>query len=155
MIPSFIIIPGALWPILPAGVFDASIDEVEKRFATTDKRRKLFVGLTKAVDNFFLSGCPQIFLDGSFVTAKPDPSDYDALWDPRFVDPALLDPVFLDFTHGTDPQKTKYLGEFFPVTATEGGSRRSFFEFFQIEKQSGSPKGIIRISNHLKGGGKI
>jgi hypothetical protein len=155
MIPSFVVIPGALWPILPAGVFDASIDEVEKRFATTDKRRKLFVGLSKAADNFFLSGCQQIFLDGSFVTAKPAPSDYDALWDPRFVNPALLDPVFLDFTHGTGPQKKKYLGEFFPVTLTEGASRKSFFEFFQIEKQSGSPKGIVRISNYFIGGGKL
>ncbi len=150
MIPSFVITPNAQWPILPAGVFDASIEEIEIRFATTDKRRSLFVGLNNALNNFFLAGCQQIFLDGSFVTAKPEPSDYDALWDPRFVNPTLLDPVFLDLAKGTGSQKTKYLGEFFPVTAFEGASRRSFFEFFQIEKHSGSPKGIIRIINHLK-----
>ena len=155
MIPSFIIVPGALWPILPAGVFDASIYEVEQRFAINEKRKILFGGLKCALDNLFISGCPQVFLDGSYVTAKPDPNDYDALWDRRFVDPSMLDPVFLDFTYGTDPQKAKYLGEFFPVSAIEGGSRRSFWEFFQLEKQTGSPKGIIRISNYLKGGSTI
>lgn len=155
MIPSFIIVPGALWPILPAGVYDATIDEVEKRFAINEKRRILFEGLLKATDNLFKSGCPQIFLDGSYVTAKPEPGDFDALWDTTFVDPALLDPIFIDFKQGTKNQKAKYLGEFFPARMKEAGSNMSFFDFFQTEKQTGVGKGIIRITNYLNVGGII
>lgn len=155
MIPSFIIVPGTLWPILPAGVFDATFDEVEIRYAINDKRRFLFEGLVRASDNLFKSGCQQIFLDGSYVTAKPEPEDFDALWDPRFVDPSKLDPLFLDFAQGTKNQKTKYFGEFFPSSIREGGSNLSFYDFFQTEKYTGVRKGMIRIINHLNAGGVI
>lgn len=155
MIPSFIIVPGAIWPLLPSGIHDAAIDEIYTRYAINLKRQELFEGLTRAVENLFQSGCPQVFLDGSYVTAKPDPSDYDALWDPRFVNPALLDPIFLDFTRGTYYQKLKYLGEFFPAVAIEGSTRRPFMDFFQTDNQTGARKGIIRLANNLKGGGSI
>ena len=155
MIPNFIIVPGALWPLLPPGIHDASVEEVYKRYATNDRRRELFRGFKSAIENFFNSGCPQVFLDGSYVTAKPEPNDYDALWDRRHVDPTKLDPVFLDFTHGTKFQKAKYKGEFFPVSGIERSSRRSFMEFFQIDRLTGTQKGIVRIANNLKGGGSI
>lgn len=152
MIPSFIIVSGALWPLLPPGIHDASLDEIRIRYAINDKRRLLFGGFEKASENIFKAGSPQIFLDGSFVSAKPEPDDFDALWDRRFVDPAVLDPVFLDFTHGTIYQKEKYLGEFFPASALEASSKKSFLEFFQRDWVSGAGKGIIRLTNYLKGG---
>ena len=155
MIPSFVIVPGALWPLLPPGVHDATLEELRIRYAINDKRKMLFGGFEKAAENIFSAGCPQIFLDGSFVSAKPEPDDYDALWDRRFVDPELIDPVFLDFTHGTVYQKSKYLGEFFPASATEASTRKSFMDFFQLDWVSGTGKGIIRLTNYLKGGGSI
>jgi hypothetical protein len=155
MIPAFIVAPGALWPILPNGIHDATLDEIYKRYAINKKRQDLFDGFKIATENLFNSGCPQIFLDGSYVTAKPEPSDYDALWDRRFVDPLLIDPIFLDFTGGTIFQKAKYLGEFFPASAIEGLTRRSFMDFFQTDKLTGARKGIIRITNYLKRGGSI
>lgn len=148
MIPSFIIVKGALWPILPPGIYDASVDEIELRYATTSHRRELFEGLKNALKNLFDSGCQQIFLDGSFVTAKPKPKDFEVAWDTRFVNPNILDPVFLDFTHGTMPQKKKYLGEFFPSTLTEGKSGKLFLDFFQNEKDTGVQKGIIRLQKY-------
>jgi hypothetical protein len=148
MIPSFIIVNGALWPILPPGIYDASISEIEIRYATNSHRKQLFEGLKNALNNLFSSGCQQIFLDGSFVTAKPKPNDYEVAWDPRFVDPNILDPVFLDFTHGTIHQKKKYLGEFFPSTITEAKSGKLFLDFFQIEKNTGTKKGIIRLQKY-------
>src|SRR5258706_12590071 len=122
MIPSFVIVPGALWPLLPPGIYDASWAELSARYNSSHRRQELFKGLEKALANLFGSGCPQIFLDGSFITAKPFPGDYELVWDARFVDPAMLDPVFLDFTSGTFYQKQKYLGEFFPSTYIEAGS---------------------------------
>lgn len=155
MIPSFIIVPGALWPLLPTGVYEATMEEVYNRFAINDKRKRLFAGLSAAADNLFGAGSPQIYLDGSYVTAKPEPGDYDALWDRRFVNPDLLDPLFLDLIHGTDAQKEKYLGEFFPSAALESGSMKPFLEFFMTDGVSGSGKGIIKIINYLKTGGSL
>lgn len=148
MIPSFIIVKGALWPILPAGIFDATLSEIQLRYTTNTHRKELFEGLKKALTNLFNAGCQQIFLDGSFVTAKPKPNDYEVAWDPRFVDPNILDPVFLDFSQGTIHQKKKYLGEFFPSTFIEAKSGKIFVDFFQTEKDTGVPKGIIRLQKY-------
>jgi hypothetical protein len=155
MIPSFKIIPGALFPVLPAGIHEATIAEVELRYTGTPRRKDLFNGLVNGLNNLFGSGCTQAFLDGSFITAKPKPNDYEVCWDPRFVDPNLLDPVFLDFSFGTAFQKLKYLGEYFPSIATETGSGKSFLDFFQTDKETGKQKGIIKIKNYLPGGSTI
>jgi hypothetical protein len=55
-------------------------------------------------------------LNGSFVTAKEDPGDFDAVWDPEDVDDDLLDPVFgpLGMAAGRRLQKERFGGEWFP-----------------------------------------
>jgi len=73
------------------------------------------------------------------------PNDYDACWDIDGVDPDLLDPVLLTFDDGRMTQKSKYLGELFPAQLGEGGSGTTFLEFFQTDKESGEPKGILAI----------
>lgn len=91
------------------------------------------------------AGCARFFLDGSFVTAKEHPKDYEVLWDSTTVDVAQLDPVFLDFTHERAAQKHRFLGEFFPADATEVSTGKPFLEFFQTDKLTGEPKGIVEI----------
>ncbi len=145
MIPNFITYSGSPWPVLPPGIHDATLVEVYDRFVTNDKRKILYQGMIRGLDNIFKSGCPQVFLDGSYVTEKPNPGDYEICWDGRLVDPNLLDPVFFDFRNGRQTQKDKYGGEYFPSTMIETGSRRTFLDFFQTDKQTGNPKGIIRI----------
>ena len=66
------------------------------------------------------AGCGLVYLNGSFATAKDYPADYDAGWEMGGVDPALLDPVFLDFRDLRAAQKAKYFGEFFPASARPG-----------------------------------
>ena len=51
MIPSFIITKGALWPLLPPGIYDTSIEEVEIRYANNSHRKELFEGLKIALRN--------------------------------------------------------------------------------------------------------
>jgi hypothetical protein len=155
MIPNFIIISGSPWPVLPPGIHDSSLSEVYDRYVLNRARQLLYDGLVKGIENLFLSGCPQIYLDGSYVTAKPIPNDYEVCWDMAFVDPALVDPVFFDFSNGRYNQKQKYLGEFFPATIVEGLSGRPFLNFFQTDKNTGKQKGIVRLTNHLKKGGLI
>ena len=60
------------------------------------------------------AGCQVAYIDGSFVTEKLYPKDFDACWDEDGVDPSALDPVLLRFEVGMVAQKEKYLGELYP-----------------------------------------
>ena len=85
------------------------------------------------------------YIDGSFVTDKVHPNDFDACWEEEGVDPLLLDPVLLTFDSGRSTQKAKYFGELFPASIGAGSEGLSFLEFFQIDRNSGEPKGIVAI----------
>lgn len=152
MIPDYIQISGSTWQLLPPGIHDSTLEEVYARYAINSTRLNLFNGLLKGLENLFKSGCPQVFLDGSYITDKPIPNDYEVCWDTQYVNPTLLDPVFFDFDNGRINQKRKYLGEFFPAILTEGISGKPFLEFFQQDRETGEQKGIIRLTNHLKKG---
>ncbi|MBN1867786.1 hypothetical protein JW916_10880 [Candidatus Sumerlaeota bacterium] len=143
MIPASAKIDG-IWKVLPPGVHDATLDEIEQRFATNETRRRLYEGFARGVEALKRAGCKEVLLDGSFVTDKPNPGDFDACWDPTGMDPKKLDPVFLDFSDGRREQKRKFGGEFFPSSARANGSR-TFVEFFQNDKYTGKPKGIVRV----------
>jgi hypothetical protein len=91
------------------------------------------------------AGCQLVYLDGSFVTAKPEPADFDACWGVEGVDVEALDAVFLDFSNSRARQKQRFLGELFPAELPEGASGRTFLEFFQTDKESGEPKGIVVV----------
>lgn len=154
MIPEFIDDPKLLWPVLPSGIWMANMEEIEHRFAINPKRLLLFQGLKKALNNLFGAGCLQVYLDGSFVTAKPLPNDYEVCWRAEFVDPDKLDYVFFDSSMNQYNQKKKYKDEFFPDFRTEAKSGMTFLEFFQHDKTTGLEKGIIGINNYLMGGSK-
>ncbi len=145
MIPDFIDLPGAPWPVLPVGIHEADLSEVQNVLTSNGWRRGLFDGLVKACGDLAAAGCGRLYLDGSFVTDKPQPGDYDACWHPYGVIRTQLDPVFSDFTNGRAAQKAKYGGEFFPSTTKAGARGRTFVEFFQMEKFSGLQKGILLI----------
>ncbi len=92
-----------------------------------------------------LAGCSTIYLDGSYVTGKPKPGDFDACWDPSGVDPAKLDPVFLQFSNGRAAQKAAFKGEFFPSSMLCADVGQAFVDFFQKDRFTGKQKGIISI----------
>jgi uncharacterized protein DUF6932 len=85
-----------------------------------------------------------MYLDGSFVTEKIHPNDFDGCWDPTGVTVALLDPVLLDFNDGRAAQKQKYRGEMFISDGWNLGAG-TFLDFFQGEKLTGLPKGIVGV----------
>ena len=90
-------------------------------------------------------GCSTVYLDGSFVSAKLIPGDFDACWDESGVDVASIDPVLLDFAGGRANQKAKFGGELFPASLNADGLGTLFLEFFQIDKDTGSQKGIVAL----------
>jgi hypothetical protein len=85
-------------------------------------------------------------LDGSYVTGKPRPGDFDACWDPSGVEGRKLDPVFLEFGNRRAAQKAAFKGEFFPSSMMCADVGQAFIEFFQLDRSSGNRKGIISIS---------
>jgi len=129
---------------LPAGVHTATWQEFSSAFGTTPHRRALLAGLRAALEALRAAGCHRAYIDGSFVTAKRRPNDFDGCWAMEGVDPAQLDPILLTFDRGRAAQKAKYPGELFPAQFTEGGSGMTFLDFFQLDKE-GRPKGIIAL----------
>lgn len=146
MISKLVSIPGSPWEVLPPGIHVATITEVEEAFAYNARRRELLSGLIDASVSLALAGCGTVLLDGSFVSAKPVPGDYDACWEPQGMDFAKLDPVFGDFDNGRANQKTKFKGEFFPSTMIAADIGRAFVEFFQVDRFTGKRKGILSIA---------
>jgi hypothetical protein len=131
---------------LPAGIHWAPWHEIQSRFGFSSRRRQLLGGLHLALEVLNRAGCSRVYIDGSFVTIKRDPGGYDACWDVDGVNVEALDSVFLDFSKGRTAQKRKYLGEFFPAQMPEGASGSVFLEFFQTDKETGRPKGIVGLN---------
>jgi len=154
MIPDFVTISGALWPVLPPGIHEVGLAEFASRFVYNERRKSLYEGLLLGIDNLFNAGCQQLYIDGSYVTAKPQPGDFDLCWDIEGAVEDLIDPVLKEFSNKRALQKQKFGGEFFPFTFYQE-PEDSIFEFFQKDKATGARKGIIKITNYISlGGGK-
>lgn len=131
---------------LPPGVHEYTWDEFVTQFGWNERRRQLLAGLKAALTALKVAGCPRAFIDGSFVTRKEEPGDFDACWEVTGVDPGRLDRVLLTFDPGRMAQKLKYGGELFPAEAVaEAVSGQTYLEFFQNVKDTGGRKGIATI----------
>ena len=120
-------------------------EELFQRFGHNPWRLRLLLGLRAALENLKNAGCRTAYIDGSFVTDKEFPNDYDVCWEEDGVDPLKLDPVLLTFDPGRITQKDKYLGELFPASVVADADGLSFLEFFQIDRDTGERKGIVAM----------
>lgn len=140
MIPQFdadgLLLPGIHW---------ATWNEVAATFGNTPWRRRLLDGLGMAIDDLRRAGCRTVYIDGSFVTDKEVPNDFDACWEEEGVVPELLNPVLLQFDAGRVAQKARYLGELFPASLGATVEGMSFLEFFQTDRETGGSKGIVAV----------
>ncbi len=68
---------------LPEGIYESSLEEVRQRFGgfqRTDRRPALFTKLSLFLTEARASGLIEaVIVDGSFVTAKDEPSDIDLI----------------------------------------------------------------------------
>jgi hypothetical protein len=142
MIPSF-----TSDGLLPPGVHEATWSEISTRFGYNFQRLSILAGLRTAANTLAGANCRRLWIDGSFVTGKKLPSDWDGCWDPIGVNPGLLDPAFLDPSPaGRQIVKVKYLADLFPASVREAGKNLAFLEYFQIDKLSGSSKGLVLLN---------
>lgn len=130
--------------VLPPGVYEASWREIVLTFGTTAHRRLLLRGLAQALRARRSAGCQRAYIDGSFVTSKSVPGDYDGCYDLAGVDPEHLHPALRDFTNRRAAQKAEFLGALFPASWVADRQGRPYLEFFQ-RGRDGRPKGIVVV----------
>jgi len=133
---------------LPAGIHLVAWTELEARCGSNPHRRRLLSGLRRAAEVLRVAGCKTVYVDGSFVTSKDVPSDFDGCWERTGMSMLTLqaaDPVLLIFANKRAAQKAKYFGELFPADMVEGGSGSTFLNFFQRDKETGRAKGILAL----------
>ncbi|SDO34828.1 hypothetical protein SAMN05192530_105336 [Aureimonas jatrophae] len=133
MIPSFDEQTGHL----PVGEHAATWPEVAQRFGWNNHRRRLLAGLLRMATNLRDAGCVFFLLDGSFVTNKEYPEDYDACCDYEGMDPLKIDPrMFM----GKQIMKAEFGGEVHPEKAF--GDVTPLREFYQTDR-NGVAKGVV------------
>ena len=128
---------------LPPGIHGASWHDVVGRFGGNSHRERLIGALLSACRSLATAGCKELLLDGSFVTAKALPGDYDATWETVGVDPNRLDPVLLDLTHPRATMKARYLGDLFPASVQAAPG--ILFRDFSKTDRHGVEKGVVLI----------
>lgn len=141
MIPPF----DAMTGNLPPGIYEATWGEILTRYSYNAHRRRLLNGLKLALAALRFAGCRRAYLNGSFISTRADPADYDVCWERHDVSPGLLDPVFRARDHARILQKMKYQGEFFTAEAIVDLDGLTALEFFQRDKVTLAPKGIVAI----------
>jgi hypothetical protein len=131
---------------LPPGIHKAVWKDFSIRFGYSEHRKTLLDGLAAALNCLAAAGCRSAYINGSFVTKKPTPADYDLCWSIDGVVPERLDLVLLDFSPaGRLAMKAKYRGDLFPAEVPEGATGRVFLDFLQTDKRTGERKGIVLL----------
>ena len=133
---------------LPPGIHVATLYEFENRFANTVWRKGLFEYLIKLINDLRLINCQAIYVDGSYVTTKRVPSDLDICWDDSGMNYDYVEmklPILFDLDYPRTNQQLIYRSDIFPAYLYEANSKKYFIDFFQQDKNTGLPKGIIKI----------
>lgn len=123
---------------LPPGIHLVGRSEFKAAFGYNKRRRDLIKGMREALLNLRRAGCPTAYVDGSFITQRRKPGDYDGCRDMDSVNEILVDPVLPDISYNRYRQKLKCMGEMFSVIL---GVRGSVPGFFQRDRECGA-KGI-------------
>jgi hypothetical protein len=133
---------------LPSGIHFCQWEEFQEKFATSLTRQHLINGLELAMTQLQEAGCRTIYIDGSFVTSKLKPGDFDACWEDSGVDLNYLEsiaPTLSNFALRRAEQKSKYRGEIFPANYPANDFGTAYLDFFQFDTRTSTCKGIIAI----------
>jgi hypothetical protein len=122
----------------------ATWQEIVARYGYTPWRSRLLSGLFEALQLLRAAGCKRVYLNGSFISSKERPGDFDACWEDEGVNYDLLDARLLTFDYERFTQKTAFLGELFIANSVADQQGTFFREFFQTDR-IGRPKGIVVI----------
>jgi hypothetical protein len=136
--------------LLPEGVHDMSLEDVKARFGTfasSDHRPRLYdklVELVRAAAS--VDFVRFLIVNGSFVTAKPDPGDIDLI---VAIDPAVLVRSTLT-ARDYNLLSSKRLRHTFPfdvfVAPDGSGAYREYLDLFsKVKGVPGARKGVVKL----------
>ena len=129
---------------LPPGIHTATWEEVVARFGGNPQRNRLLDGLRRALSSLLDAGCPRIYLNGSFVTNKPDPNDFDVTWETEGMDFTKVAPILLDRDDLLVNERRWQLSVFGGELLPDQFFGLDYLSDFQTDP-SGQPKGVIAI----------
>lgn len=123
---------------LPPGIHPATWGEIRERFGWNERRAGLLQGIERVASELRTAGCRAVWLDGSFVTTKDVPADFDLCYDLASTEVSMLDPSLRTLRDRT-AMKERYGGDILPTDPD-----MPFVKFFQTDRD-GRPKGIVQI----------
>jgi hypothetical protein len=127
---------------LPPGIHVATITEVETRFANNNYRKRLFQGLLRVLEILRDCNCPEVHLNGSYITTKSEPGDYDLCYEPAGM---KATEEFKQFLLTRETRKAEHLGDIFP-RMPQPPYEMDHVEDWQTDRdRDGEVKGIVRI----------
>ena len=136
--------------LLPAGVHRATIEDLERRFGFSAKRRDLIEqGLKPILQELIKMGIRELYIGGSFTTSKPSPGDVDA-----YVKTSLESPFYEPLVARQEIWREQFRVQIqLAVEESEDEEEGSFVywrEFFgQTKEMPSRARGIVEL--HLRG----
>jgi hypothetical protein len=129
--------------LLKPGIHEINLSQVGEKFAYNEKRKMLFENIKQLAHDLKEAGCEKLYLDGSYITGKLEPGDFDACWEPFSKKGAVKHPSLLDETEfGVEARKDQYNGDIFPRYIDGYGDR---VQHWQHDSRTGQVKGILVI----------
>lgn len=134
---------------LPEGVHTATLEEVIERFLFSKKRETLIIGLKRLIDFCLSKKINILFLNGSFISRKLNPTDYDVCYTTNHPDKnTILKEVESSFRHGD--LEEKFGCQIFYAYSIADSKNNCFIDFFQQRKEEArkrkpKKKGIIKL----------
>ena len=130
---------------LPEGVYRASESDTSFRFGTsTQQRRRLVLRVRHWIESARNIGAAGLLIDGSFVTAKGEPEDVDAV---IFLPADFQDQISRGSVSALELEQmllTRYPEEIF--AAEDEADWNAWIEFFsRTREQDGRRKGLVEI----------
>ena len=132
--------------VLDPGIYKMTWKEFYNSFSFSKRRKELLEGLEKVVAILREIRATHIYIDGSFVTDKVNPNDWDACFDSSIpvINNLLCKYPFKD----TKIQKKLYKGELFYAKSIADEYGNTYFDFFQQKKgNSAIKKGMVELIN--------
>lgn len=133
--------------LLP-GIYRLSFGEFKERFGGSRRRQRLLVGLEEVVTILASCGCRRLYVGGSMVTEKSNPSDFDAVFDTVAMDLGKLEnlepAMLLRSRADLDALKSRFLGSVEPLRQLPSLGC-SMLEVLQYDSRSGRQKGVVEI----------
>jgi hypothetical protein len=141
MIPDFYIYDNIGY--LPEGLHNAKWLEFKEKFDFSFKRKKILSGILSFGRLIKQAGGKKIYIDGSFVTNKKIPKDWDGCYCMCELNLSIASTLIQNTNINRTKIKKEYFGDVFAEDCIEASSGLPFIDFFQRIRGTDKKKGII------------